>query len=78
MRLVSESQSVDIERYYEWNKSKVLSNRGSINQFLRLRYSNFPAELVKGRQLKNPLKYGNGICEKTCYILGFQTHPMVK
>ncbi|KAH9722418.1 DNA-directed RNA polymerase III subunit [Citrus sinensis] len=42
------SQSVDIERYSDWNKPKVSSNRGSINQFLQLHSNNFPAELVKG------------------------------
>ncbi|KAL9438355.1 hypothetical protein AB3S75_024098 [Citrus x aurantiifolia] len=49
------SQSVDIERYSDWNKPKVSSNRGSINQFLQLRSNNFPAELVKdSREQRNP------------------------
>ncbi|KDO51837.1 hypothetical protein CISIN_1g028499mg [Citrus sinensis] len=49
------SQSVDIERYSDWNKPKVSSNRGSINQFLQLHSSNFPAELVKdSREQRNP------------------------
>ncbi|KAH9665652.1 DNA-directed RNA polymerase III subunit [Citrus sinensis] len=55
MNLVSDSQSVDIERYSDWNKPKVSSNRGSINQFLQLHSSNFPAELVKdSREQRNP------------------------
>ncbi|KAL9463540.1 hypothetical protein AB3S75_001365 [Citrus x aurantiifolia] len=49
------SQSVDIERYSDWNKPKVSSNRGSINQFLQLHSSNFPAEMVKdSREQRNP------------------------
>lgn len=49
------SQSADIERYSDWNKPKVSSNRGSINQFLQLYSSNFPAELVKdSREQRNP------------------------
>ncbi|KAJ4718016.1 DNA-directed RNA polymerase III subunit [Melia azedarach] len=49
------SQNTDIERYSDWSKPKITSNRGSINQFMRLRSSNFPAELVKdSKEVRNP------------------------
>lgn len=46
--MTSDSQSVDIERFSDWGKSKSTSKRDKLNNFLQLTSVHFPAELVQG------------------------------
>ncbi|XP_043811958.1 pheromone-processing carboxypeptidase KEX1 isoform X2 [Manihot esculenta] len=52
------SQSVDIERFSDWGKSKSTSKRDKLNNFLQLTSVHFPAELVQGvkTEQRNPKK----------------------
>ncbi|KAF2323483.1 hypothetical protein GH714_035701 [Hevea brasiliensis] len=49
-----ESQSMDIERFSDWGKSKTTSKRDELNNFLFLASMHFPEELVQGVKKEQP------------------------
>ncbi|XP_015572822.1 DNA-directed RNA polymerase III subunit RPC7 [Ricinus communis] len=48
------SQSMDVERFSDWGKSKTSLKRDALGNFLQLRSSNFPKELIAGAKWERP------------------------
>jgi hypothetical protein len=61
LNVISEIQSMDIERFSDRGKPRITSERDSLDQFLQLTSKNFPKELIGGLQ-SEITKYESNAC----------------